>query len=335
MKTFEKYLVAIFAVLALITLASCKFGTYEWPTEAPFRAHTPKVEPAFGTNPQTGENVAGLRVWWDALPNVRGYEIDRRCAAGLETRNFAVVSYPDTVFFDARAPRGTAFSYRVRAFNGADTGVSSEWTALRFAFPAVITGLTATAVSPLHINRDEVSRIDLLWEPVEATQFYVYRSTTNNPNTLTTAQNRIATISGAARRDYQDIGLSPNTTYFYWVKAVMNDTLVSEFSNMASARTLLAPPRNVQVEIIANDDVRITWDEGINGGAVGYEVFFETSRLQPTHSWLIADGSLSGRTVIDTGFVDISVGATIIYAVRAIAEDGTKGDFATGEAIKR
>jgi hypothetical protein len=323
MKTFEKYLAAIFAILALITLASCKFGTYEWPTEAPFKAHTPNVVQAFGTNPQTGENVAGLRVWWDALPNVRGYEIDRRCAAGLETRNFGVVFYPDTVFFDARATRGMSFSYRVRAFNGADTGASSGWTEPIFAFPSVVTGLTATALSS--------SQTELTWELTEAAGFFVYRS--NTAPFDTSSAERIGSTTGS-EPFFRDSGLDPNTTYYYWVRAV-SGALESELSNRASAKTLIAPPRNVRVRIGASDVVSITWDEGIGGGAVGYEVFFETSRIQPTFSWFIESVGLSGRTVIDDGFDDISVGAIIIYAVRAIAEDGTKGDFATGEAIKR
>ena len=88
--------------------------------------------------------------------------------------------------------------------------------------------ISATAISS--------SEIDLLWKDLSnETSYTLFRSTVSNTNTTT----KIAGLS-ANITNYSDKKLTPNTTYYYWIKAYYNGGN-SGYSLVASDTTLTIP----------------------------------------------------------------------------------------------
>ncbi|MGE5528005.1 MAG: family 20 glycosylhydrolase [Patescibacteria group bacterium] len=129
--------------------------------------------------------------------------------------------------------------------------------------PTAPANLTATAVSS--------SRIDLSWtaatDNVGVAGYKVFRGGVE-----------IDTVTGTT---YSDTGLSPNTTYSYYVKAFDAAGNVSAQSNTAQATTppsgdTQAPtaPTNLEATAVSSSQINLTWTASTdNVGVTGYQVF--------------------------------------------------------------
>ena len=182
--------------------------------------------------PSTPTNLTAVAVaynkvnlsWTASTDNVgvTGYWIVRN---GVTIASSATNSYSDTTVSPS-----TTYSYQVIAYDAAgnNSGPSNTATATTPAAPdtqapTVPTNFTATAVSSSQINLSWTASTD----NVGVTGYDVYR---NN--------SKVATV---ATTSYGDTGLSPSTTYSYFVKARDAAGNVSASSNTASATTQ-APP---------------------------------------------------------------------------------------------
>lgn len=105
--------------------------------------------------------------------------------------------------------------------------------------PSAPTGLTAAAVSG--------SQINLSWNGVgEASQYYIYRS-----NSASGVYTYVGAVSGT---NYNNVGLTPMTTYYYKVQAI-NSAGSSEYSSPAWAVTLAgSDTSSIQSERISGTD---------------------------------------------------------------------------------
>ncbi len=67
----------------------------------------------------------------------------------------------------------------------------------------------------ININVISYNQIDLIWNDVATeTSYILFRSTVNDTNTATNITNLSANVT-----NYSDKKLTPNTTYYYWIKA--------------------------------------------------------------------------------------------------------------------
>jgi len=119
--------------------------------------------------------------------------------------------------------------------------------------------------SSLAAGAHSSSQIGLSWlnNSPGATGFAIERAPDNGGVPGTFAQ--IATVSSNVTT-YSDIGLLPNTTYWYRVRA-FSGTTYSDYSNQASAMTLpLAPlaPTNLTAAPLSGSQVSVTWTDAAN-----------------------------------------------------------------------
>ena len=167
--------------------------------------------------------------WTDNSTDETAFAIERS-PDSTSWAQIGTVGANATSYTDLTVAASTAYSYRVRATNGAGSSgfsnVVTVTTPAAPAAPAAPTGLIATAVSRTQIN--------LTWVDASGneTGFKVERSTNG------TTFSQIGAV-GANVKSYSSTGLSKGKTYWYRVRAT-NASGDSAYSNTASAKT----PRN-------------------------------------------------------------------------------------------
>lgn len=155
--------------------------------------------------------------------------------------------------------------------------------------------LTAAAAGPTQINT--------AWDAVTGADVYhVYRGTTDSgPFELV----GLTTVPS-----YTDVGLTPNTTYYYRVTAVTGDT-ESALSNGAAATTGrdIPMPTNVTATAMSQTQINTTWDAV--PGAMAYAVYRSTTP-NGTYQYI--------GTAADTAYSDggLEPNTTYYYRVAAI-----------------
>ena len=327
------------AVIAFFTIA-CDFrmndvGTQNWPTDkpvAPFMLRAANID-------------EGVRLDWHAPEGgaeIRGYEIYRWEGSRLgDIFGDTVVVGNITSWVDIAfnlIPGGT-YVYEVRSFNGAGLSEETSNEIQIVVAPSPIQDLRAKALS----SRE----IELNWTYADGAEYYyVYRSKSADTSSFA----RLDTIiyDNSFIDDDKGKGLEALTTYYYRVRASnLKDGHGGDapLSNIASARTRLAAPAGIKVEILSDidpartkDSVKISW-EAVEGAA-GYQLLFETGSANATWDLIISSGT--NLVYIDTRFVEFGLmsGTTLFYGARAIEKltptnADEIGDMAVGSAIKK
>jgi fibronectin type 3 domain-containing protein len=192
--------------------------------------------------------------WSDNSNNETGFKIQRKTGvsgtyATIRTTASNITSYTDSGLAD-----GTLYYYRVCATNATgDSAFSNEASGTTSL--AKPTSATATAVSS--------SQINLTWVDNSASEtgYKIERRTGTTGNYAQIVQ------VGANVQSYSDTnGLSPNTRYYYRVRAT-NGTIDSDYSNAPFATTLLnapAAPSNLTITSVLSNQVSLSWSDNSN-----------------------------------------------------------------------
>jgi len=187
-------------------------------------AWTTSVPGASTLSAQAGDGQVSLS--WTAVGGAQSYTLYRGTASNGETQLTAGLG--GTSYVDTAVTNGTTYYYKITAVNVNGEGPSSnEVNATPQTAqvpPAAPSNLTATAGS---------QRVTLSWvnNTTNATGIAIERR--SNPNRPFA---QVATVAPAST-SYVDSGLRKKATYDYRIRAV-NGTLVSPYSNIASATTL-------------------------------------------------------------------------------------------------
>jgi fibronectin type 3 domain-containing protein len=173
---------------------------------------------------QAGDGRVSLT--WTAAGGAQAYNLYRGTASNGETQlapGIAGTSYVDTA-----VTNGTTYYYKIAGTNANGEGaLSNEVNATPNAAPvppAAPSNLTATGGS---------QRVTLNWVNHATTATGIAIERKQNPNQPFT---QIATVAPASTT-YVDTSAKKRTTYYYRIRT-MNGTLVSPYSNTASATTL-------------------------------------------------------------------------------------------------
>lgn len=172
--------------------------------------------------------------------------------------------------------------------NGPDMGYrESPYTALLLHF------ISATALL--------TNRIDLLWEDLRnETGYTLFRNTVNETNTVSRTG-----VTGMNVTNYADTNnLSPDTVYYYWLKAATNG-ITSSFSHYISAVTLPGRAQWVSGTALSSGEIFLVWKNRPN--ATEYELYRNTVNEA-------AGASLVARTGAgQTNFTDTGLSASTSY----------------------
>ena len=173
---------------------------------------------------------AQVKLIWNSASNAVSYFVKRATLRGGPYTNITS-AVTATNFTDTTASNNVLYFFKISATNAvgatADSGLATAYPSA--AAPDAPTGLVASPTS--HV------RIKLAWNCVLGATSYSLKRSTTNGGPYTTIANGV----GAIFLTYTDIGLIPNTTYYYIVTAT-NSIGASVVSAQASATTLPAPP---------------------------------------------------------------------------------------------
>jgi hypothetical protein len=163
--------------------------------------------------------------------------------------------------------------------------------------------------------------IRVTWNSVSgATGYEVWRGTNNSSGSASNLGDRTS--------PFNDTGVTPGTTYYYWVKAAKNIT-TSDFSssdsgNASTSCTVPSAPTGVSAtDGTYTDKVRVSWVA--SSGATSYEIRRYTSNKSGSAPKVGDSGS---SPYDDTSAV---AGTTYWYWVKAVNSGGTSG-FSDGDS---
>jgi fibronectin type 3 domain-containing protein len=206
-------------------------------------------------------------------------------------------------FADSGLTAGTTYWYRVRATNL--EGLKSEWTTR-----SVVT-LPVAPAAPTFSNVGPYT-LSVSWPAVTGASSYVLERAPDEGD----APGTFAQLSDKATSPHADNGLSPNTRYWYGLRAV-NASGAGAWSPAATVMTVPDVPGKPELTSVTKTSVTVTWTAPA-GGATSYEL---QRALTANGTWTtIASGG--ALTFTDGG---LTAGTTYYYRVRALNADAGAG----------
>ena len=169
----------------------------------------------------------------------------------------ATLSSTATSYNASYLTAGTSYSYRIVAYNGADSTPSNIASATTTAAPTAPSGLSATTASPTQIN--------LAWTNNDTsgtvTSIIVQESVAGG------GYAQLATLSSTAT-SYDATYLTAGTPYSY--RIVAYNGADSTPSNIASATTAAAPtaPSSLSATVISPSQINLAWTNNDTSGTV-------------------------------------------------------------------
>jgi chitodextrinase len=180
-----------------------------------------------------------------------------------------------TSFRDTDIEPNTSYAYRAQ--NLMSDGSNSDFTPAQDVVQSYPDLPGAPTLDPVQV--DGAQTLSLSWSPTvgSVVEHYVVERALSGGGPFT----ELITLNGDTF-SHQDTGLTPNTTYYYQVRAA-NASGTSGPSNIENGTThgqTLPAPENFQATLVGTTEIHLTWDAGPAGadaviemnafGEVGY-----------------------------------------------------------------
>ena len=254
--------------------------------------------------------------WTDGSNNEDGFKIERKTGttgtyAQIGTVGSGVASYQDTGL-----DCGTAYYYRVRAFNGVgDSSNSNEANATTSTCPlnapTAPSGLTAAVISSTQIN--------IYWADNSSneTGFKIERKTGSSGT-----YSQVGTVGGGVKT-YSDTGLTCGSTYYYRVRAyntIGDSSYTSEANGVLTCSvTVPTAPSNLQATVVSSTQINLTWTDN-SSNEDGFKVERKTGAAG-TYA-VVKTTSAGVTTYSDTG---LTAGTAYYYRIYSYNSAGNSG----------
>ncbi|QJD80222.1 fibronectin type III domain-containing protein [Spirosoma rhododendri] len=248
--------------------------------------------------------------WADLSDNETGFQIERAPNSSGTFIKIADLGANATTYSDNGLSGSTQYCYRVRAVNGVGpSGYTDTQCATTPAAPAgVPQNLAATAVSTTQIN--------LSWSGVSGASGYQLERSSNGNDSWT----KIADPASTATT-YSDQNLTPNTRYFYRIRALNAAGAPGGYSNTADATTPDSPPAapaRLVITSVAYNQISLQWAAG-SANQIG----FQLERSPDGSNWAkLADVAANATTYTDN---TVQPQTKYFYRLRAVNAAGVSG----------
>jgi chitodextrinase len=250
----------------------------------------------------TAVSLSRINLSWSASTDnvaVTGYRVFRNGALLISLGN--VNAYQDSLL-----GAGTTYVYTLRALDaagntsGLSAAASATTAALDTAAPTTPTGLSVNAVSPSQTNLNWLASTD----NDAVADYRVYRDG--------------ALVAAVTTTTYQDLTLTPSTTYTYNVDARDLSGNVSGLSAAVAVTTSNTPdttaptvPTGLSANAVSSSQIHLNWSASLdNVGVTAYRVF--------RNSTLVATVN-NVTTYEDNG---LNAATTYTYGIRALDAAG-------------
>lgn len=201
------------------------------------------------------ENAAGgISLKWEKVKEAKGYYLERSTTGRAPwSRVKTAANADDVTYIDTQVKEGSAYYYRVRAFEASGkegfTGASKK--IVRIIAPVLSVGLAATGT-------------ELKWNRVTGCGgYYVYRRSPSQKDWTT-----VATLTQPGEITWRDTAAGNGTTYIYSVRAYTGSSL-SPYAG-AKSYVRVAAPSVKSFKRKSSTKYKITWKK--NSFATGYQV---------------------------------------------------------------
>ena len=255
------------------------YNTAGWGGFSSAGSGTPRTVPATPTISVTAGNKQNVISWSTPANNgasITKYEISRKTGSGSYT--VLNSNYTSTSYTDPSLTAGTAYTYRVRAYNAAGWG---NYSAEKSASPYTTPGTPSTPVV----------------SPGNGQNVITWSVPANGGSVITKYElKRGSTVvkSDITGTSYTDTGLSNGTSYSYTVRAY-NAAGWGDFSAAVSGTPRTVPNAPAKPSVAPGDDKNtVTWAApAANGAAV---TAYELSR-----NGVVVSASITSTSYVDSG----------------------------------
>ena len=282
-------------------------------TKAP--AITIPTAPARLTASAVSSNQINL-TWADLSDNETGFQVERATSATAPFTKIADLGVNTTTYSDQNLQASTQYCYRVRAINSAG---ASGYTDIQCA---ATQAPTVGAPQNLVASAASATQINLSWAGVSGATAYQLERSPNGNDTWTKIADPISNATS-----YSDAGLTPNTRYYYRLRAVIGST-TGPYSNTADATTpdtSPAAPARLTATAVSSSQIDLQWAD-LSNNETGFELERSTDN---TNFSKIADLAVNATSYSNTG---LSPSTHYYYRIRAKNAAGTSGYSNTADA---
>lgn len=248
--------------------------------------------------------------WADLSDNETGFQVERAPASNGTFTKIADVAANATTYSDNGLSGGTPYCYRVRAINGVGaSGYTDTQCATTPAAPAgTPQNLVAAAASTTQIN--------LSWSGVSGASGYQLERSPNGSDGWA----KIADLAGNATT-YSDPNLTPNTRFYYRIRALNAAGAPGGYSNTADATTPDTPPAapaRLVITSVTYNQISLQWAAGSTN-----QTGFQLERSPDGSNWAnLTDVAANATTFIDN---TVQPQTRYVYRLRAINAAGASG----------